>query len=70
MKGMQRRIREQERDRRALLRAGGAIARATGGMGLGLAIVQEAMAVMDGSLSIANRPRRGLRVVLRLPLMP
>ncbi|MFT3965423.1 MAG: ATP-binding protein [Sphingobium sp.] len=44
-------------------------ARSTGGVGLGLAIVQEAMAAMHGTLSIANRPGGGgLCVVLGLPL--
>lgn len=44
-------------------------ARTTGGVGLGLAIVREAMTAMDGTLSIANRSEGGLRVVIGLPVM-
>ncbi|HEX7856558.1 MAG TPA: ATP-binding protein [Sphingobium sp.] len=43
-------------------------ARATGGAGLGLAIVAEAAAAMNGTLAIVNRPEGGLRVTLALPL--
>lgn len=43
-------------------------ARATGGVGLGLAIVRDAMAAMNGTLSILNRPGGGLKVTMALPI--
>lgn len=43
-------------------------ARNTGGAGLGLAITARAVAAHHGSVTATNRPERGLRVTLRLPL--
>lgn len=42
-------------------------ARNTGGMGLGLAIVNEAVRAEGGSLELINRPEGGLRASIRLP---
>ena len=42
----------------------------TGGMGLGLAIVRNAVAVHGGSVSAKNVSPHGLEVELRLPLIP
>jgi signal transduction histidine kinase len=42
-------------------------ARNTRGMGLGLAIVHNAMRAEGGELTLANRPEGGLRATLRLP---
>ena len=42
--------------------------RNTRGMGLGLAIVHNAMRAEGGELTLANRPEGGLRATLRLPL--
>ncbi len=42
----------------------------TGGMGLGLAIVRNAVLAHDGSVSAKNVTPHGLEVELRLPIMP
>ena len=42
----------------------------TGGMGLGLAIVRNAVAVHGGSVSAKNVSPHGLEVELRVPLIP
>ncbi|MFT3965483.1 MAG: ATP-binding protein [Sphingobium sp.] len=42
--------------------------RNTRGMGLGLAIVSDAVKAEGGALSLANRPEGGLRATIRLPL--
>ena len=42
----------------------------TGGMGLGLAIVRNAVAVHGGSVSAKNASPHGLEVELRLPMIP
>jgi len=42
----------------------------TGGMGLGLAIVRNAVAIHGGSVSAKNVLPRGLEVELRLPMIP
>lgn len=44
--------------------------RNTRGMGLGLAIVQDAIRAEGGALSLANRPEGGLRATIRLPRGP
>jgi signal transduction histidine kinase len=45
-------------------------ARNTGGMGLGLAIVDNAVRQENGVLTLANRPEGGLRAIIRLPHRP
>jgi signal transduction histidine kinase len=52
------------------VRLDSARARNTSGMGLGLAIVNEAIRAEGGSLQLANRPEGGLRVTIRLPRQP
>jgi signal transduction histidine kinase len=42
--------------------------RDTGGVGLGLAIAQSAVAAHGGSLTLSNRPEGGLRATITLPL--
>jgi signal transduction histidine kinase len=42
--------------------------RATGGVGLGLAISRQAILEQQGALVIANRSDGGLRAVIELPL--
>lgn len=44
--------------------------RNTRGMGLGLAIVSDAVRAEDGIFTLENRPEGGLRAVIRLPLSP
>ncbi len=44
--------------------------RLTGGAGLGLAITERAVRFHGGRVSAANRPGGGLRVEIRLPLIP
>lgn len=44
-------------------------ARNTGGLGLGLTIVQQILQREGGQLTLANRPQGGLRVELRLPAL-
>jgi two-component system sensor histidine kinase CpxA len=44
--------------------------RQTGGVGLGLAITERAVALHGGSIRAANRPQGGLMVEIRLPLAP
>lgn len=43
--------------------------RNTRGMGLGLAIVNDAVRTEGGTFSLLNRPEGGLRAIIRLPLM-
>lgn len=43
-------------------------ARATGGFGLGLSIVDAVVSAHDGSFELAESPTRGLRVIVRLPV--
>ncbi|MBT2188329.1 ATP-binding protein [Sphingobium nicotianae] len=49
------------------VRLDGARSRNTSGMGLGLAIVNDAVHAEGGTLELTNRPEGGLRVVIRLP---
>jgi signal transduction histidine kinase len=49
------------------VRLDGARARNTRGMGLGLAIVNDVVRAEQGTLTLANRPEGGLRVVISLP---
>ena len=60
---------EQELGRvtEAWYRVDGSRSRATGGVGLGLAIVRDIALLHGGELLIANRPEGGLRAALRLP---
>jgi signal transduction histidine kinase len=51
-------------------RAEGSRSRETGGLGLGLAIVNDFAARSGGGLRLANRPRGGFRAEIRLPLAP
>jgi two-component system, OmpR family, sensor histidine kinase CpxA len=44
--------------------------RQTGGVGLGLAITERAVALHGGTIRAANRPQGGLMVEIRLPLAP
>jgi signal transduction histidine kinase len=48
-------------------RTEGSRGRATGGVGLGLAVVRAAVEASRGSIELADRPEGGLRVILRLP---
>ncbi|MBE0704438.1 MAG: hypothetical protein IH582_14945, partial [Afipia sp.] len=41
--------------------------RETGGMGLGLAIVQSIVRAHGGRLTLSNRPKGGLRALVALP---
>lgn len=49
------------------VRLDSARARNTGGMGLGLAIVSDAIRAEDGTLTLINRPQGGFRAMIRLP---
>jgi len=44
--------------------------RLTGGVGLGLAITERAVRFHGGRVAAFNRPEGGLRVEIRLPLIP
>ena len=44
--------------------------RATGGVGLGLAIARSIARAQGGEVTLANRPEGGLLATLRLPLRP
>ena len=48
-------------------RCEGSRGRATGGVGLGLAVVRRAVEASHGGIELADRPEGGLRVTLRLP---
>ncbi len=48
-------------------RSEGSRGRATGGVGLGLAVVRAAVEAAHGSIELADRPQGGLRATLRLP---
>jgi two-component system, OmpR family, osmolarity sensor histidine kinase EnvZ len=52
---------------RPFTRLDDARARSTQGLGLGLAIVAQAVAQEHGRLTLANRPQGGLRAAIRLP---
>ena len=49
------------------VRLDSARARNTGGMGLGLAVVNDAIRAEDGTLTLINRPQGGFRAMIRLP---
>lgn len=53
---------------RPFIRLDNARTRDTAGMGLGLPIVDRAVAAEGGTLDLENRPSGGLRVTMRLPL--
>jgi two-component system, OmpR family, sensor histidine kinase CpxA len=54
---------------RPFYRLDNARGRQTGGVGLGLAIVERSVRLHGGSVKAANRPQGGLRVEIRLPLV-
>jgi two-component system sensor histidine kinase CpxA len=63
---------EEELDKlfRPFYRIDDARGRQTGGVGLGLAITERAVALHGGTIRAVNRPQGGLMVEIRLPLAP
>lgn len=49
-------------------RVEGSRSRETGGIGLGLAIALSVVQGQGGELTLSNRPERGLRACIRLPV--
>ncbi|MFO1128553.1 MAG: ATP-binding protein [Rhodospirillales bacterium] len=58
---------ERQRVFEPFYRSEGSRGRATGGVGLGLAVVRAAVEASHGGIELGNRPQGGLRVTLRLP---